>query len=532
MDKLERHQGHFYNWYDTQTLKPLHPIYISTVDSGNLAGHLLTLQPGLTGMFDQPVLGPQIIDGMLATVRVLEETLNDAAASGTPAVSASVATAAGADGVAPSIAGQGAESIATPPDLAPLLALLAAKPDPTHLQQLNGWLVLAAQAAEALHAQVEPQSDAAMWSASLVRQSNAALDELALLTPWVNLSADTVFDTSMTRVPTLRELASLSHASAGIPVTDLAPAERERQQQLAQLLEQGSAAAHERMRVLAELAQRSCGFAQMEYGFLYNETTNLLAIGYNVSERRLDASYYDLLASEVRLASFIAIAQGQLPQDHWFALGRQLCIVGGKPVLLSWSGSMFEYLMPLLVMPTYESTLLDQTYNSVIDAQIAYGKQHNVPWGISESGYNTTDANLNYQYRAFGVPGLGLKRGLGDDLVIAPYATMMGLMVQPEASCLNLQKMAGLGFMGRYGFYEAIDYTASRVPRGQSCAVVRSFMVHHQGMGLLSLSYLLHDRPMQRRFESDPLLQSTLLCLLYTSPSPRDLSTSRMPSSA
>ena len=201
MDKLERHQGHFYNWYDTQTLKPLHPIYISTVDSGNLAGHLLTLQPGLTGMFDQPVLGPQIIDGMLATVRVLEETLNDAATAGSAAASASVASVASADGatdgVAPSIAGQGAESTATPPDLAPLLALLASKPDPTHLQQLNGWLVLAAQAAEALHAQVEPQSDAAMWSASLVRQSNAALDELALLTPWVNLSADTVFDTSM-----------------------------------------------------------------------------------------------------------------------------------------------------------------------------------------------------------------------------------------------------------------------------------------------------------------------------------------------
>ncbi|MEV4779609.1 cyclic beta 1-2 glucan synthetase [Burkholderia sp. LMU1-1-1.1] len=524
MDKLERHQGHFYNWYDTQTLKPLHPIYISTVDSGNLAGHLLTLQPGLTGMFDQPILGPQIIDGMLATVRVLEETLNEAAAASAPATSVATVIAAAAnadgsgDGAAPSIANPGAEAVATPPDLAPLLALLAAKPDTTHLQQLNGWLALAAQAAEALHAQVEPQSDAAMWSASLVRQSHAALDELALLAPWVNLSSDTVFDTSMTRMPTLRELASLSHATAAIPVTDLAPAERERQQQLAQLLEQGSAAAHERMRVLAELAQRSCAFAQMEYGFLYNPTTNLLAIGYNVSERRLDASYYDLLASEVRLASFIAIAQGQLPQDHWFALGRQLCIVAGKPVLLSWSGSMFEYLMPLLVMPNYPSTLLDQTYNAVIDAQIDYGKRRGVPWGISESGYNTVDASLNYQYRAFGVPGLGLKRGLADDLVIAPYATMMGLMVQPEAACLNLQKMAGLGFMGRYGFFEAIDYTASRLPRGQSCAVVRSFMVHHQGMGLLSLSYLLHDRPMQRRFESDPLLQSTLLVLQERSP--------------
>ncbi|MYM90939.1 cyclic beta 1-2 glucan synthetase, partial [Rugamonas sp. FT82W] len=292
----------------------------------------------------------------------------------------------------------------------------------------------------------------------------------------------------------------------------------DRQLALAGLCAQGAAAAHERMRELASLAQRCGAYALMEYGFLFNPTTNLLAIGYNVSERRLDASYYDLLASEVRLASFVAIAQGQLPQEHWFALGRQLCIVAGKPVLLSWSGSMFEYLMPLLVMPNYPSTLLDQTYNAVIDAQIDYGKRRNVPWGISESGYNTVDASLNYQYRAFGVPGLGLKRGLADDLVIAPYATMLGLMVRPEAACLNLQKMAGLGYMGRYGFFEAVDYTASRLPRGQAAAVIRSFMVHHQGMGLLALSYLLHDRPMQRRFESDPLLQSTLLVLQERSP--------------
>jgi hypothetical protein len=163
-------------------------------------------------------------------------------------------------------------------------------------------------------------------------------------------AADEVFDTSMTRMPTLRELAAWRvPATAGHRP---GASERERQQQLAQLCEQGSTA-HERMRALADLAQRCGAFAQMEYGFLYNPTTNLLAIGYNVSERRLDASYYDLLASEVRLASFVAIAQGQLPQEHWFALGRQLCIVAGKPVLLSWSGSMFEYLMPLLVMPNY-----------------------------------------------------------------------------------------------------------------------------------------------------------------------------------
>jgi cellobiose phosphorylase len=493
MDQLERHQGHFYNWYDTITLKPLHPMYVSTVDSGNLAGHLLTLQPGLTGLYDEPVIGPQIVDGIVTTARVLEETLNDAGAAGSAA------------------------PVAVSADT--LIAALTPAPDAGNLQQLHGWLTRVSATAEVFQPQAAAHSEAgAHWADALVQQCRAALDELAAMTPWAALSDDAIFDTSMTRMPTLRELAALARATAGIAVNDLAPDERDRQQRLAELFEQGSTNAHERMRALADLAQRACTFAQMEYGFLFNQTTNLLAIGYNVSDRRLDASYYDLLASEVRLASFVAIAQGQLPQEHWFALGRQLCIVAGKPVLLSWSGSMFEYLMPLLVMPNYPSTLLDQTYNSVIDAQIDYGKQRNVPWGISESGYNTVDASLNYQYRAFGVPGLGLKRGLADDLVIAPYASMMGLMVQPEASCANLQKMAELGYMGRYGFYEAIDYTPSRLPRGQSAAVIRSFMVHHQGMGFLSLSYLLHDRPMQRRFESDPLLQSTLLVLQERSP--------------
>jgi cellobiose phosphorylase len=493
MDQLERHHGHFYNWYDTQTLKPLHPVYISTVDSGNLAGHLLTLQSGLTGLYDAPVLGPQIIDGIVATAQVLQETLAAAAQAGDPAM--------------PLIDG------------ATVLAALSPAPDATNLQQLHAWLLRVSAAIDEFQPHAATHSEAAaMWATSLAQQCHAALDELAALTPWAALPADAIFDTSMAHMPTLRELAALARASASIAVNDLAPDERDRQQRLAELFEQGSTTAHERMRALADMAQRCGGFAQMEYRFLYNPTTNLLAIGYNVTDRRLDASYYDLLASEVRLASFVAIAQGQLPQEHWFALGRQLCIVAGKPVLLSWSGSMFEYLMPLLVMPNYPSTLLDQTYQSVIDAQIDYAKQRNVPWGISESGYNTVDASLNYQYRAFGVPGLGLKRGLADDLVIAPYASMMGLMVQPEASCANLQKMADLGFMGRYGFYEAVDYTPSRLPRGQSHAIVRSFMVHHQGMGFLALSYLLHDRPMQRRFESDPLLQSTLLVLQERSP--------------
>ncbi|MBK7593185.1 MAG: hypothetical protein IPI27_18565 [Betaproteobacteria bacterium] len=251
----------------------------------------------------------------------------------------------------------------------------------------------------------------------------------------------------------------------------------------------------------------------MEYDFLYDASRHLLAIGYNVEERAPDASYYDLLASEARFSSFVAIAQGQLPQENWFALGRLLTTAGGQSVLLSWSGSMFEYLMPLLVMPTYDDTLLDQTYRMSVKRQIAYGKQRGVPWGISECGYNSVDASLSYQYRAFGVPGLGLKRGLAEDLVIAPYASALALMVAPEESCVNLQRLAGEGLAGRFGLHEAVDYTPARLPRGQTGAVVRSFMAHHQGMILLSLSHLLLARPMQRRFESDPLFKATLLLL-------------------
>ena len=268
-----------------------------------------------------------------------------------------------------------------------------------------------------------------------------------------------------------------------------------------------------RILAIEALASQATALTTVDYGFLFDKVRRQLVIGYNVGERRSDSSYYDLLASEARLCNFVAIAQGALPQESWFALGRLLTSVRGEPILLSWSGSMFEYLMPLLVMPTYENTLLDQTYRAAVERQIEYGKQRGVPWGLSESGYNTVDVHLNYQYRAFGVPGLGLKRGLGEDLVVAPYASALALMIAPEAACLNLQRLAISGLAGTFGLFEAIDYTPSRQRRGESSVVVQSFMAHHQAMSLLSFSYVLLAQPMQKRFESDPLFQATLLLL-------------------
>ncbi|MCW5598358.1 MAG: hypothetical protein KIT59_04480 [Nitrosomonas sp.] len=378
--------------------------------------------------------------------------------------------------------------------------------------------------ASAVISETTSESDAVWWAHALVRQCRAALVELTFLAPWLVLPAapnKLDDDFSITLIPTLRELANIK--SVLLPTIEqrlddshenvATSAEREWLHAYKRHITEASCRAAERIAITERLAAQSSEFACMAYDFLYDKSSRLLAIGYNVDELRRDASYYDLLASGARLISFVAIAQGQIPQESWFALGRLLTTVGGEPVLLSWSGSMFEYLMPLLVMPTFENTLLDQTYKATVARQIEYGRQRGIPWGMSESGYHLVDVHLNYQYRAFGVPGLGLKRGLADDLVVAPYATVLALMVSPEAAYLNLQQLAAQGLEGKFGFYEAIDYTPSRQRRGESSTVVRSYMAHHQGMSLLSLAYLLLNRPMQKRFESEPLFQATLLLL-------------------
>ncbi|MGH8760919.1 MAG: glucoamylase family protein, partial [Burkholderiales bacterium] len=393
---------------------------------------------------------------------------------------------------------------------------------PATVAAARGWLArLAASAAEVAGSlAAAPESEAKWWAQALARQSRGALDELTFLAPWSLLPAapGALGDfPGIGEIPTLRELARLEvewlRAIGRRPGSEPTPEERGWLDELGRAITIASRRANERIAAIDHLALQASGLARMEYDFLYDKARHLLAIGYNVGERRQDSSYYDLLASEARLCSFVAIAQGQLPQESWFALGRLLTTAGGEPILLSWSGSMFEYLMPLLVMPTYQNTLLDQTYQAAVERQIAYGNQRGVAWGMSESGYNTVDVHLNYQYRAFGVPGLGLKRGLAEDLVIAPYASALALMVAPEAACLNLQRLAAEGLEGKFGFYEAIDYTPSRLPRGQTSAVVRSFMAHHQGMIFLSLADLILDRPMRKRFESDPLFQATTLLL-------------------
>jgi cyclic beta-1,2-glucan synthetase len=263
---------------------------------------------------------------------------------------------------------------------------------------------------------------------------------------------------------------------------------------------------------LDALARRAYDLAmEMDFRFLFDPSRKLFAIGYQQSTHTLDPSYYDLLASEARLASFIAVAKDDVPVEHWFHLGRTLTHAAGHTALVSWSGSMFEYLMPSLVMQSFPYTLLDETSASAVRRHITYGAERGVPWGVSESAYNLRDRHLTYQYRAFGVPDLALKRGLGRDLVVAPYASALAIMIDPERSLANLAAQEKKGALGPYGFHDALDYT--RPDPGQRFAIVRNYMAHHIGMSLVAFANALAGQLWQRRFHADPLVRAAELLL-------------------
>ena len=266
-----------------------------------------------------------------------------------------------------------------------------------------------------------------------------------------------------------------------------------------------------RLVALSALAREM--FDAMGFGFLFDPERELLSIGYLVPEGSLDPNHYDLLASEARLASFVAIARGDVPTRHWFRLGRTLVPIGFGSALVSWSGSMFEYLMPSLVMGTPSGSLLEQTSRQAVREQMRYGAARGVPWGASESAYNARDLELTYQYSSFGIPSLGLKRGLGDNTVIAPYATALAAMVDPQAAVRNFERLAEIGGRGQYGWYDALDYTKTRLPERANVAVVRAYMAHHQGMSVIAIADALHDGAMRRRFHAEPIVQATELLL-------------------
>jgi cyclic beta-1,2-glucan synthetase len=444
-ESLERFEGHLLNWYDTASLAPLMPRYVSTVDSGNLAGCLIALAEGLDRVARRPRDPARACAG-----------LADAAT-----------------------------------------LLLRALP---RLTRTRGELLEA--------------------STLLAEAARPVLEELRARRSTVE---------RLSRA--CARLEALERAASGLGLKNDGPPEEAEAAYWTQVLTRGLARHLEPPPAdlpprLGALADRMRRFAfGMNFRFLYDSQRRVFTIGYRLADAegpgRLDPSYYDLLASEARLASFIAIAKGDVPQQHWFQLGRPVTNVDGVPTLLSWSATMFEYLMPLLLLRSYPGTLLDETCRMAVRKHMRFGEAHGIPWGISESAFNFVDRHGNYQYKAFGVPGLGLKRGLGDELVVSPYSTALAALVDPRAALKNLRRLAGEGLDGPFGLFEAIDYTTRQrveteagdrrtLPRG---AVVQAYLAHHQGMTLVALANVLYRNAIVARFHLDPRVQATELLL-------------------
>ncbi len=459
LDKLEHFRGHLYNWYDTRTLEAMKPRYISSVDSGNLAGHLLTLSAGMSKWKTQPVM-------MLSPVLTsLSDMLERLAASWGNTQSDSLR------------------------QLRQALARAIPKATPAMRLELNHMSLLATAIR---HESAGVSALTTQWAEQLQQQLSACSEEYEQLFGWMTTPQENG------EVPSLLWLACQDEATAEKGNADKA---------------QAVAIARQRLHILDELSQRLNDHARMDFKFLFNHATQLLSVGYNCDSSKMDTSYYDLLSSEIRLTNYVTITTNQLPLKSWFTLGRLYTAINHHAYLMSWSGSMFEYLMPQLVMPFWPGTLLEKMCQSAVKLQMAWGKEQDLPWGVSESAYAAYDNNYSYKYHAFGVPSLGLKRGLSEDKVIAPYATMLALLVFPRAACDNLLRLEKSGARGQYGFYEALDYTPSRLARGESCITVRCYMAHHQGMSLLALSNCLLDKPMVARFAASPVFQSGRLLL-------------------
>ncbi len=499
LESLERYQGHLFNWYDTQSLQTLHPRYVSTVDSGNLMAALVTLRSGLLELANHRPVPRRWRAGLHDMLGVLA----DEATKGADALGGTADWVSGVRVLQERL-------LATPDTAAAACEVwLQAK---ASLEQLRGTTPLA--------------DGPAYWIDVIERHVDRLLNEVWHLVPWLSEQgpagqAVRHAGGGLAALLTRWSAASLAELAAGELQWGLECDDVVRSSGLdpvavaglKQSLRTAAQRATERLDRLGQLAARCDELADMDMKVLYDPAVHLFHIGYNVDTHALDPAYYDLLASEARLGSYVAVARGLVPLEHWFHLGRLLAAGPGKPVLLSWSGSMFEYLMPDLFMPVHEGTLLGESNRGAVARQIAYGASHSIPWGASESGYNQVDVQMAYQYRAFGVPGLGLKRGLADDLVVAPYATALALMIAPAAACANLGRLAAEGAVGRFGFYEALDYTPQRVPGGRHMALVRSHMAHHSGMSLLAFAGVLCHQPMRRRFFADMEMRANEMLL-------------------
>ncbi len=515
---LQRFHGHFYNWYDTRTMEPLRPQYVSTVDSGNLAGHLLALRIGLVAVSEGPVIGPQALASMADSLHLaLEDLVPHKAAD---------AQRDELDALR-----RGVEELLRRLTLAETPKTVAA----WHSLLDDLWragVSLETRATRILEADASAPIKGVLSAVAGLGAHRAAVDAL---TPWARTvgappHAVAGWARAYELAPLLSHVPSLVGLAEGLvdavaALHDLAadPVGTDGDERaavsiwaagLGDGIEAGRSACADLLGMLRlNMDMATSIWEHTDFSLLYDRGRELFSIGFNTEQGRLDDSYYDLLASECRLASYLAIAKGEVPQEHWFRLGRQFTRTAGGFALVSWSASMFEYLMPQLVMRTYPGTVLQGTNEAVVRRQIQYGAERQVPWGVSESAFAAKDVELTYQYQAFGVPGLGLKRGLSDDVVVAPYATLLALEVDRAAALANLRRLTAEGAEGPYGYYESLDYTPGRVPAGQRRAVVRTYMAHHQGMGFVSLGNELTGGAMRDRFHAEPIVETAELLL-------------------
>jgi cyclic beta-1,2-glucan synthetase len=520
--RLPHYRGHIFNWCETKTLEPLLPRYVSTVDSGNLAGCLLALEQGCREVVRSPIRREEAWDGLDDSVDLLEEVVaqtEEALVGPLRPVILQIRTAV-------------REGRNHPENAHATLRVLSGET----VAELDRRLLTLLETGVYRH-EARALQALRTWMNRIHHQIREMLRELELLLPWLALRDEPA--------------AQALHLPVGCPLDEIPGVsqrlldeleEWERDLSGREALSSNLRASADRLREafrsadvnaralkgdLLEIAARAeAEMRGMDFRLLFDGERKLFHIGYNVTLDQVDPHHYDLLASEARLASYVAIVKGDVPESHWYALGRPMTRIGGGPALLSWGGTMFEYLMPSLLMRSHDGTLLSESCERAVLAQIAYGKQSGTPWGVSESAYARLDAQQTYQYRSFGVPGLGFKRGLEDDLVVAPYASILAVSLQPHAVLENLATLESLGMIGAYGLFEALDLRADRMPDlvpelmpdGRPFAVVRSYMAHHQGMLFVALDNFLNDRAMVRRFHADLSIETGEMLLNERTP--------------
>ena len=532
LDQLERYHGHFLNWYDTQTLQPLQPRYVSTVDSGNLAASFIVTSQACKEILGQPIFRWDLWQGYLDTLSNLTEMLKEMRK---PEFDQQVEL------INQSINKLHTDimNVHTHREQWYVLFQRASGPFWQDISAKLMELVKVGRSAFSLNTLEKLQEVAAQ----VERHHTAVRRTITELVPWVPFFENTpdyfsdaeflsILEEIKNTLPINMPLNQVkSHVKTALPFihslqkrlvnvnvkptrTGLLNTAKSWLEDLSKSLAKVDNNADMLMNRYLFIMERAEQYTnEMDFRFLYHSQRSVFHIGYNLDAGSMDQNFYDLLASESRIASVIAIAKGDVPQSHWLHLGRPITQVGGTYVLLSWSGTMFEYLMPPLFLRSYPGTLLSDSTLGAVQHQIAYGKSKSVPWGISESGFYRFDPSLNYQYRAFGVPGLGFKRGLADDLVIAPYASLMAVSYAPHAVIRNIDHLIDLDMIGLYGVYESIDFTPDRLHLDEKSVIVSEYMAHHQGMILMAMANFFHEDVMVKRMHSDPRIQSVELVL-------------------